>query len=257
MQLVPANTMLTRSPKGAFLVTITSLCFSTERDSPVSKASSAFKFIFLMRRASAGKRSPVEIIIISPGTRSRAKISVSNPLRKTSAVGEASFDNTSSARLARSSWINPRMTENNIITPMVIASTMCPKIPENTAAAKRIIMREFLNWLKKSSIGKIRAEATSWFGPYFKSRSRAWSLDNPKVALVLSLSITSETERECQGKSSSDGVFDFLWISFFSIYEIIPKKRRKSDYLVLRANFSTKDYGLRFIKFYFNLLGDI
>ena len=78
-----------------------SLCFSTGTDSPVSAASSARRFMATITRASAGTFLPVCKITMSPGTRSRAGISVSLPSRITVALGAAIWRNASIARSAR------------------------------------------------------------------------------------------------------------------------------------------------------------
>ena len=93
----PVKTMLVRSPRGAFSLTVSSASFSEGTDSPVRAASSDFKLDERISLASAGIKSPASSLMISPGTSKEASIICSTPSLITLALGEERFLRASKA----------------------------------------------------------------------------------------------------------------------------------------------------------------
>ncbi len=123
---VEANTMFFRSASGQSLGHKSSAFFSTGADSPVSADSSARSSTLLIRRKSAGTRSPAFKTTKSPGTSSVLSTVWRFPPRTTLARGEDSFFSASMALSARSSCTVPITAFTTTMARMIMESTNSP-----------------------------------------------------------------------------------------------------------------------------------
>ena len=98
--VVPICSMFFRSATATSPASV-SVCLSTGMDSPVKSDSFTARLEAFNRRASAGTLSPASIARMSPGTISSAGTWATSSLRRTLALGAASFIRASMAASAR------------------------------------------------------------------------------------------------------------------------------------------------------------
>ena len=144
--------MLMRSPIGT-RSGMASIRFSEGTDSPVSAASSIFRFTASVRRMSAGTESPVSSTTTSPGTSCRDSITCISPSRTTLQCGADSFSSASSDFSALASCITPMIAFRTTIERMIITSEKPSPlrrltVPDIAAATIRTIIMKLLNWLR-------------------------------------------------------------------------------------------------------------
>jgi hypothetical protein len=134
-------------------------------------------------RASALMRSPSRTTIKSPGTRSRASISVSRASRMTVAcVGRYALS-ASTARTACCSWANARPALRTITATIAHPRTMIPPANAKIAAAMSSSASGCVNWAARS-LGQVRrVRLSSSFGPTTRSRRAASREDSPPAPL--------------------------------------------------------------------------
>src|ERR1051326_2869024 len=193
--------MFFRSPNARSGAAQAAVLFDASPDSPVSAASSVRKLTDSSSRPSAGILSPALSRITSPGTSSRAGISVSSPSRSSDLLGAASWRSASMERSARYSCTAPNITENSTMAAIATASAPWPKSEESAAAISRTIISTFLNWASSNAYGETRCAACNSFGPYSTNRRSASVLLSPS-RVVFNDEHTVSIASVCQGTDS-------------------------------------------------------
>ncbi len=177
---VPLNPMLARSAAVASAAT-GSLVFSVATDSPVSIDSSTLRLFVSISRISAGRRSPLSMRTMSPGTTSGAGMTRSRPSRRTR---QSSIDIDCSACTSASalrSCQNPRAALSDRINRMATASTTCCWIAETIAATSRIAITGPRNWRRSTFHQGAALEKSSSFRPNEVNREAASSALSPSI----------------------------------------------------------------------------
>ena len=136
VKAVPLKSMLARSARGTSSGRISD-DFATGRDSPVSDDSSACSFEPARIRRSAVMMSPPSRMMISPGTRSWAGISMTIPLRRTLELTAPSLRSASIERFPLSSVTKPMAAFIKITATMANPSTKSPRTKERRPAATK------------------------------------------------------------------------------------------------------------------------
>lgn len=188
--------MALRSPRSASSST-GSVCLSTGVDSPVSAASSVRSRLASSRRRSAGTRSPLSSITMSPGTRSSAEMVWRLPSRSTLACGESMLRMLSRACSALPSWKKPIKAMMITTATMARASRVWPRKRLATAATSRMIISTLLNCSSNRRHQGRPFSCFSRFGPCCSRREEASSSLNPS-RLLSTLAIASSRDMACQ-----------------------------------------------------------
>ena len=158
---------------------MTASLFPTGSDSPVRAASCARRLMLSMSLPSAGTRSPVSSLTMSPGTRSRAEISVRRPSRIALTVGTASFFRAAIACSARYSWLKPMIALSTTMARMMMTSSISPRNAEAAAATIRMMTMRSLNCSTKIVRGLFLPFSTNSFGPCSARSLEAASVVSP------------------------------------------------------------------------------
>ena len=166
------NNRFVLSPTPTSCSSIFSVCFSTAKDSPVKAASCDFKLTASIILKSAGIKSPVSKITISPGTNSADWTTTNFPFLITLATWLLIFWSASKDFSALFSWATPIIAFTTTTIKIIIESvnpspSLTPTIPETTAAIIRIIIIKSLNCSMNFSIRVFFLLAFNSFVPYF------------------------------------------------------------------------------------------
>eukprot|EP01137_Pigoraptor_chileana_P032353 Opistho-2@21595 len=193
---VPMKATFLRSASGCFsssLSIITRVCFTDGMVSPVSIDSSTSRSTASNRRISAGTRSPMEIWMMSPGTRSVASMSMSCPSRRQWQRCGTSLLRASSDFSLRYSWTNPTETTITTATVMLTASSNCRITTLTMADASRSMMSGSLNCsMNFFQMGSLSVTSKS-FSPCFSLRTPASTCARPRSGSTRCWCSTSTT----------------------------------------------------------------
>ena len=136
--MVVIKPILIWSPKLTCLLWIALTCFVTGSDSPVSAASSIDRRFASTMRTSAGRMSPVLILITSPGTKVRAGTCIHLLSRRTSASGAAISRSASMPFWALYSCQKEMPVLITMMVPIAMASMRCPVNQDTKAPTNRM-----------------------------------------------------------------------------------------------------------------------
>ena len=175
---VPDHAEDDRSPSAASAAT-GSTDFWTGTDSPVSADSSIWRLRAVIRRRSAGTRSPDARCTRSPGTSSSAGMVMRLPSRTTVALSDSMLRMAFSACSALPSWMKPIAALITTTPTITAASTISPSRALTAAAAISTRIRILLNWAANRHSALRPAGGVRRFGPCRASRSAASSALRP------------------------------------------------------------------------------
>jgi len=149
--------------------------------------------------------SPASSTTRSPGTTSRASITLSSPLRRTRVRTSAIFISASIDRAARSSVKKPIAALMKRSATMAMPSASSPKAKDRPAAKARSQTITLWNWLPRMDRRLRRFCRRSVLGPCDWRRERAFLAERP-------FSISASSRAATSSKDSAKG----CWTSCFA-----------------------------------------